>query len=176
MKDLESDDRIKKWITPLATFRGSGYAEHKQTMHNITEQPYRKDLEFVAIAEGIDLPIYLFTYNIEMTQFSFTDMLKNPDQVECIDKSLLSRHHAQFISHQIADEARLNNHKLELSDQDFSRLMRHHQVVTIEYSFDTNENEHDKPLPKGLEQHDVYLVKQTKKELQNPVSIEDIED
>ena len=145
-------------------------------MDNITHQPYRKDLEFVAIAEGIDLPMYIFTYNIEMTQFTFTDMLKNPEQVECIDKSLISRHHAQFISHQIADEARLNNHKLELSDDDFSRLMRHHQVVTIEYSHDSMDQEHDKPLPKGLEKHDVFLVKQVKKENLHKIGLADIED
>jgi len=54
--------------------------------------------------------------------------------------------------------------------------MRHHKVVTIEYAHDTLENEHDKPLPKGLEEHDVYLVKQAKKEKLHPVSIEDIED
>ena len=111
-----------------------------------------------------------------MTQFAFTDMLKNTEQVECVDKSLLSRHHAQFISHQIADEARLNNHKLELTNDDFNRLMRHHQVVTIEYSSEISKEENEKPLPEGLEKHDVYLVKQTKKEKLNPVTNADIED
>ena len=28
---------------------------------------YDPDFEFVAIAEGSDLPFYIFTYNIEMT-------------------------------------------------------------------------------------------------------------
>lgn len=110
-------------------------------MDNITDHTYRKDLEFVAIAEGIDLPLYIFTYNIEMTQFIFTDMMKNTEQKECVDKSLLSRHHAQFISHQIADEARLNNHKLELADEDFGRLLRHHQIVSVEYAHDTSNAE-----------------------------------
>jgi len=48
-------------------------------MDNIINNEYKKELEFVAIAEGIDLPIYIFTYNIEMTQFIFTDLLKNPE-------------------------------------------------------------------------------------------------
>jgi hypothetical protein len=52
----------------------------------------------VAIAEGLDLPFYIFTYNVEMTQFISTDLSREPDQVELIDKSIPARHHAQFIS------------------------------------------------------------------------------
>lgn len=115
---MKQDDRLKKWISPLATIKGSAYAEHSQTMDDIKTRDYNKDLEFVAIAEGIDLPLYLFTYNLEMTQFVFTDFMRNVEQVEYIDKSIPSRHHCQFISHQIADEARLNNHKLDLEDSD----------------------------------------------------------
>jgi hypothetical protein len=61
------DDRLKKWITPLATIKGSANATHDLTMDDITQKEYIKDNEFVAIAEGIDLPLYLFTYNLEMT-------------------------------------------------------------------------------------------------------------
>jgi hypothetical protein len=43
-------------------------------------QEYIDKDEFVAIAEGIDIPLYIFTYNIEMTQFVYTDLLTNPDQ------------------------------------------------------------------------------------------------
>ena len=97
IKDLEMDERLSKWISPIATFSGSGDIAMEKM--NNPDLPYDRDLEFIAIAEGKDLPLYMFTYNVEMTQFSFTDMMKNPEQVECVDKSLLSRHHAQFISH-----------------------------------------------------------------------------
>jgi len=108
IKDLESDDHLKRWLTPIATFKGTGDAQTREMVSN--DKDYDSSHEFIAIAEGITLPVYVFTYNIEMTQFVYTDMMKSKDQEECLDKSLLSRHHAQFISHQIADEARLNNH------------------------------------------------------------------
>lgn len=96
LKDLMSDDRLKKWLVPLATFYGSGDSQNK---HSITskEDTYTSEDEFVAIAEGADLPLYIFTYNIEMTQFAYTNLMKNPEQEEIIDKSIPSRHHAQFI-------------------------------------------------------------------------------
>ena len=40
---------------------------------------YRPAEEFVAIAEGIDLPLYIFTYNVEMTQFVWTDITRSVD-------------------------------------------------------------------------------------------------
>ena len=67
--------------------------------------------------------------------------MKNPEQVEYIDKSLISRHHCQFISNQIADEARLNNHKLDLEEQDMPRLIRNHRIASIEYSHDVDKRE-----------------------------------
>ena len=36
---------------------------------------YKEKDEFVAIAEGKNIPLYIFTYNIEMTQFIYTDLL-----------------------------------------------------------------------------------------------------
>jgi hypothetical protein len=56
--------------------------------------------------EAIHLPIYIITYNIEMTQFAFakaTAYVTDP-----VDHSAASRKHAQFIANQIADEARIN--------------------------------------------------------------------
>ena len=79
-------------------------------MNDRTNETYQPGKEFVAIAEGLDLPFYIFTYNVEMTQFISTDLTREPDQVELIDKSIPARHHAQFIASQIADEGRLNNH------------------------------------------------------------------
>lgn len=133
-------------------------------------------MEFVAIAEGNDLPLYLFTYNIEMTQFIYTDMMKNDEQVECIDKSLISRHHAQFIAHQIADEARLNNHKFDIEEEDHDRLIKHHKVVSVEYTNDVDQTQDWTPLPRGLEVHDIYLIKHTVQAPKVDVSTEDIED
>ena len=52
----------------------------------------------MAIAEGKEIPLYIFTYNIEMTQFVYTDLLESSNQQEIIDKSIQARHHAQFIS------------------------------------------------------------------------------
>jgi DNA polymerase IIIc chi subunit len=68
-------------------------------------------------------------------------MMKNPEQMEYIDKSLVSRHHSQFISHQIADEARLNNHKMDLSEEDIPKLIRNHRIASIEYSHDVDKRE-----------------------------------
>jgi len=54
----------------VATYKGSGFAEHNITMgekKNATEVAHDGRLEFVAIAEGKKYPIYIVTYNIEMT-------------------------------------------------------------------------------------------------------------
>lgn len=174
MKDLKSDDSLKKWITPIATFKGTGDAT--KILTNDTSS-YDRNLEFIAIAEGIDLPLYMFTYNVEMTQFTFTDLMKNPDQEECIDKSLISRHHAQFVSHQIADEARLNNHKMDLEEADHQRLIKQHKIVSVEYTNDADESKQDwKAMPKGLEEHDIYLIKHRVEAIQESVPIEAVED
>lgn len=79
IKDLNMDDRLKKWIAPIATFRDSEKAAQNETKEVMENKKYKKEDEFVAIAEGISLPLYIFTYNIEMTQFIYTDLLVNPD-------------------------------------------------------------------------------------------------
>jgi hypothetical protein len=58
------------------------------------DQEYVDKDEFVAIAEGIDIPLYIFTYNIEMTQFVYTNLLTSSNQQEVIDKSIPARHHS----------------------------------------------------------------------------------
>lgn len=96
-----------------------------------------------------------------MTQFMYTDLMRAVNQEEIIDKSIMARHHAQFISHQIADEGRLNNHSLKgMNEFDCSRLIRQHKLAFIEYPQDVDELEQGIPLPKGLEKHEVYLIKQ----------------
>lgn len=175
MRDLKSDDRLKKWITPIATFKGTGDLINEMADDHVS--PYDSSYEFIAIAEGIDLPLYIFTYNIEMTQFIYTDLMKNPDQKECIDKSLISRHHAQFLSHQIADEARLNNHKFDLDESDHDRLIKKHKLASVEYTNDSDAAKQTwKPLPKGLEEHDIYLVNHKVQAVQEQVSAEAVEE
>jgi len=34
----------------------------------------------------------------------------------------------------------LNNHKFELNDEDFFKLIRHHTIATVSYSADQNES------------------------------------
>ena len=67
VKDLQDDEVLKKIITPLATIYGSADIRTTHSFVNYTEFPYNENEEFIAIAEGIDLPIYMFTYNVEMT-------------------------------------------------------------------------------------------------------------
>ena len=89
-----------------------------------------------------------------------------------IDKSIAARHHAQFLANQMADEARLNNHHhgcmecskggtLSANALDLSllwqKLIRNHKLVTVEYSAAVEE-EHEHPLPVGLERRDIYLI------------------
>ena len=135
LSQLKSDEKLVKWITPLASYQETGVQIKNGEKVNSTKN-YDPSTEFVAIAEGTHLPIYIFTYNIEMTQFVFTDLIKNLNQSEHIDKSIPARHHAQFVANQIADEARLNNHKFELSDADYKKLIRHHELASVEYSED----------------------------------------
>ena len=63
-------------IEPLATFEGSGRLLRNMSFVDQMAKPYKDDHEFVAIAEGKDLPIYIFTYNVEMTQFVSTDIAR----------------------------------------------------------------------------------------------------
>jgi len=95
-----------------------------------------------------------------------------PEQQELIDKSIPTRHHAQFISQQIADEGRMNNHNFTVSEKEYNQLIRHHKIATVEYQKDhTGENtvggeqEVAFDTPKGLEKHDVYLIEHKKEEL-----------
>ena len=109
--------------------------------------------EFIAIMEGLDLPIYIITYNIEMTQFVFANPVVT--DVDIIDHSIAAREHAQFIANQIADEGRLCEQEFESMKEAFKYLIRHHEFASIEYQSFKDES----LMPKGFEQHDVFLVK-----------------
>ena len=89
-----TDENLKRIITPLATIEGSAYITFPMSFVDFSKEEYKPKEEIVAIAEGIKLPIYRFTYNVEMTQFVSTDLYKEPEQTELIDKSIAARHHA----------------------------------------------------------------------------------
>jgi len=69
MRDIETDMHLKNLIQPLATFEGSGSQESFfiNIKNKQDSDEYDDKEEFIAIAEGKDLPIYMFTYNPEMT-------------------------------------------------------------------------------------------------------------
>ena len=73
--------------------------------------------------EGKELPIYVFTYGIEMVQFVFADpLLVNFDS---LDHSIPARDHARYIANQIADEAKLSRKSFSSSQEEFKNLIRH---------------------------------------------------
>lgn len=51
LKELEDDTHMKRLFKPVAVFNLEG-VEGKD--------------EFIAIAEGVDVPLYIFTYQVEM--------------------------------------------------------------------------------------------------------------
>ena len=163
------DEVLKKILTPIATFEDSANADWEMTMIDKSDKEYQPEYEFIAIAEGNELPFYIFTYNIEMTQFVYTDLMVAPEQQELIDKSIPARHHAQFISQQIADEGRMSNHNFTVSEKEYNNLIRHHKIATVEYQKDHvgektvhGEKEIAFDTPKGLEKHDIYLIEHKK--------------
>jgi|APSaa5957512535_1039671.scaffolds.fasta_scaffold30685_1 hypothetical protein len=54
VKELKIDEALRKWITPLATFKDSGKATWSiVSWSDVGERTYKKEEEFIAIAEGI---------------------------------------------------------------------------------------------------------------------------
>jgi alpha-acetolactate decarboxylase len=147
LKDIQRDQRLRTLMNPLATIHGSADIDNELSMLDQRNIKYMDEDEFVAIAEGTELPFYFFTYNIEMIQFVYTDFMENEDQIEVIDKSIPARHHAQFIAQQIADEARLNNHKFQDESSIFMKLIRHHKIASIEYPKEEEDEDVEFPLP-----------------------------
>lgn len=89
MGDWKFDERLVKLISPIATFQGSAFYDDRAV-----DKKYEDKNEFIAIAEGVEIPLYIFTYNIEMTQFVYTNLMVKEGQEEIIDKSIPARHHA----------------------------------------------------------------------------------
>lgn len=63
LKELEKDEHLSALLQPLAVFDSNSEADER----------------FIAIAEGIKIPLYLFAYNMEMTQFYFEDPVLTAD-------------------------------------------------------------------------------------------------
>ena len=98
MADLLKDQRLNARFSVVATFQGSANADNAISMQKPSDSKYIPEDEFIAIAEGKTLPIYIITYNIEMTQFIYTDLMETDDDEEILDKTIAARHHAQFLS------------------------------------------------------------------------------
>ena len=49
--------------------------------------------EYIATAEGTELPFYFFTCHIGMIQFVYTDFMENEEQEEIINKIIPVRQH-----------------------------------------------------------------------------------
>ena len=91
MDALASDAALNRSLQPIATYSNS---------------------DFVAIAEAKKVPLYAFTYGLELVQFYFEDSSANLDD-NILDHSIIARTHAQYIANLIADEARLSRHAFE---------------------------------------------------------------
>ena len=66
LKDIQRDQRLRTLMNPLATIHGSADIDNELSMLDQRNIKYMDEDEFVAIAEGTELPFYFFTYNIEM--------------------------------------------------------------------------------------------------------------
>ena len=133
------DDNLNRNLDVIAVFK--------------THEGEAETTDFIAIAEGIKMPIYAFTYNIEMVQFHFEDTTQTND-VQLIDHSLVARKHAQYISNKIANELRLNKHSYSDTEQIFENLIRHEKLVSIKYTAGSDQE----TMPAGLEVSDAYLL------------------
>ena len=77
--DLKYEKGIHRHLKPLALYTGHGIDKEEE--------------KFIAIAEGAEMPIYAFTYGIEMVQFYFEDPSHTLDNFR-LDHSIIARKHA----------------------------------------------------------------------------------
>ena len=63
----------------------------------------------------------------------------------------------------------MNNHNFTVSEKEYSQLIKHHKIATVEYQKDysgedTVSGHREIPFdtPKGLEKHDIYLIEHKK--------------
>ena len=74
--------------------------------------------------------------------------------IDPINHSSWSRAHAQFIADLIADECRINSHSFKNHEDEYTNLIRHHELAQVKYSSGSGES----LMPVGLETHDVYFI------------------
>lgn len=77
IKQLNKDAALYKLFRPLAVFDTEAEGEE----------------QIVAIAEGINVPLYVFAYGIELIQFYFENATENLDD-HLLDHTILARTHA----------------------------------------------------------------------------------
>ena len=134
INELTSDAALSRNLQVLAVFSG--------------------DDDFIAIVEGKKVPLYAFTYAVEMVQFYFEDSTETLDNNQ-LDHTIIARRHAQTIANMIADEARLSSHTFSEPEEIFEKLIRHSKVVTMLYQGVGVDQE---TMPAGMSAHDVYLL------------------
>lgn len=138
--DLKYQRGLQQHIRPLALFSSHGIDNNEE--------------KFIAIAEGIEMPLYAFTYGLEMVQFYFEDPTMTLDNFE-LDHSIVARKHAQTIANLIAAEARMNDHSFDVEDSVFDSLIRHEELASITY---LSQTPNKTTMPRGMETHDVYIL------------------
>lgn len=139
--DLKHQNGLKNHLRPLALFTGHG-------------QDKEEDEKFIAIAEGVNMPLYAFTYGIEMVQFFFEDPSATLDSYQ-LDHSIIARKHAQTIANLIAAESRMNEHTFDQEETVFESLIRHEELAKITYAAD---NYLGDLLPVGMTEQEVYIL------------------
>lgn len=139
--DLKYQKALTRHLKPLALF----------TSHDGLENEEEK---FIAIAEGAEMPLYAFTYGVELVQFYYEDATAAGDEF-VLDHSILARKHAQTIANLIAAEARMSEHEFDHDETVFNSLIRHEELASITYLSHTPNK---KFVPKGMETQDVYIL------------------
>ena len=85
--DLGTENAVKSKLKPIAVF----------SSHDIEDV----NDQYIAIAEGKDMPLYAFTYGIDLIQFYFEDPSASLDNF-WLDHSIIARKHAQTVALLIA--------------------------------------------------------------------------
>lgn len=139
--DLKYQKALQRHLRPLAL-----YTSHKGKTGD--------DQKFIAIAEGAEMPLYAFTYGVELVQFYYEDATATKDSFQ-LDHSILARNHAQTIANLIATELRMNDHLFDQEETVFDSLIRHEELASITY---LSQTPNKKFVPLGMEVHDVYIL------------------
>jgi hypothetical protein len=84
VRDFERESRINKRYQVVATFKTSALSS--SIPHVVDE------MEYIAILEAVDFPLYFITYEIDYTQYVFSNPLETAEPV--VDHSIASRQHA----------------------------------------------------------------------------------